>query len=236
MIQTPSAPAFANTLPLYAILRQKCYIIFLASVCFIHCRENPSGHNFQAIIVDTTLKHESDLLEAFPDFTRKVHLPSLENGVDSFEYRFWLPVEANIINLIRIRYDSSKWLLTETIIYSHIPDYNFDRLDKKNHLLEVVIDSTNTRSVVPTIAIDAFIDSLQAYNFERAPTNLEIASSFALPSDAWSYTIELAGKKSHRIILYTCPGSTNSLEAFHNSFGYFLQFIRINLNTKFVPC
>jgi hypothetical protein len=218
------------------MIRQQFYIIILASVCFVHCKQRQSGSKFKAIMADTTLRDESDLLKAFPDFTRKVHLPSLENGVDSFEYRFWLPGEANIINLIRIRYDSSKWVLTETIIYNHIPNYDFSRLDKRNHLLDVVVDSTATRSIVPTIAIDAFIDSLQGYNFERAPSNIQLAGSFALPTDAWSYTIELAAKNSYRIILYTCPCSTNSLEWFHNSFGYFLKFIRTILNTNFIPC
>jgi hypothetical protein len=92
------------------------FIILLATIRFISCEEKWSGKKFNAIIADSSLRHENDLLQAYPDFTRKVNLPSIESGVDSFEYRFWLHVEADIINLIRIRYDNSRWLMTETII------------------------------------------------------------------------------------------------------------------------
>jgi hypothetical protein len=211
-------------------------IMLLATICFVSCEQKGSVKNFKAIIADTSLGHENDLLQAYPDFTRKVNLPSIESGVDSFEYRFWLHVDADIINLIRIRYDNSKWLLTETIIYSHIPNYDFDRFSSKNHLLETVVDSALTRSIVPKIAINSVIDSLQSYNFEEAPSNIEIASSFSLPTDAWTYTIELAAKNSHRMIIYTCPGGAESLQEFHSTVSRFLHFIRVNLNVKFTPC
>lgn len=210
--------------------------MFVAVICVISCEEKRSGQRFKAIITDSSLGHEYDLIQAYPDFTRKVNLPSIERGVDSFEYRFWLHVEANIINLIRIRYNNSKWLFTETMIYSHIPDYKFDRFSTKNHLLETVVDSIHTRSIVPRISIKAFIDSLQSYNFEEAPSNLEIANSFYLPTDAWTYTIELAAKNSHRMIIYTCPGGAETLQEFHSTVSRFLDFIRVNLNIKFTPC
>jgi hypothetical protein len=229
-------PAFAHTSTLYAMTKLHFFIVLLATICSVSCEQKGSVRNFKAIIADTSLGYENDLLQAYPDFTRKVNLPSIESGVDSFEYRFWLHVEADIINLIRIRYDNSKWLLTETIIYSHIPDYDFDRFSSKNHLLETVVDSTHTRSIVPKIAMHSFIDSLQSYNFEEAPSNIEIASSFSLPTDAWTYTIELAAKNGHRMIIYTCPGGAESLREFHSTVSRFLDFIRVNLNIKFTPC
>jgi hypothetical protein len=229
-------PAFANTFTLYAMTRLQYFIMLLAIICIISCEEKGSGQKFKAIIADTSLGHENNLLQAYPDFTRKVNLPSIESGVDSFEYRFWLHVEADIINLIRIRFDNSRWVVTETIIYSHIPAYDFDRYSTKNHLLETVVDSTHTRSIVPKIAINSFIDSLQSYNFEEAPSNIQIAGSFSLPTDARTYTIELAAKNSHRMIIYTCPGGAESLHEFHSTVSRFLEFIQVTLNIKFSPC
>jgi hypothetical protein len=92
--KTSSLPAFANTFPLYAMTRLEYFIMFVAIICFISCEEKRSAQKFKAIIVDTSLGHDYELLQAYPDFTRKVTLPSIESGVDSFEYRFWLHVEA----------------------------------------------------------------------------------------------------------------------------------------------
>ena len=219
------------------MLKLHILILLLASSASIGCGNNGHIKSFNPIIIDTSItKAESHLLQAYPEFTKGVQLPSIENGVDSFEYRLWLHVSADIINLIRIRYDSSSWIISESIIWNHIPDYHFNRFDTINHLLETVVDSMTSRNIKPTIKISEFIDSLQYYNLEQAPSNIEIEGSHNIGTDAWGYTFELSNKHNYRIITYTCPGNIISLEDFHKSISNFLKFLHQTLNTNFTPC
>lgn len=165
-----------------------------------------------------------------------MHLPSIERGGDSFEWRLWLHVSTDIINLIRIRFTLSSWTISETIIWSHIPDYEFRRNDTVNHLLSTVIDSSTTRLVVPVLPVNQFIDSLNYYNLQQAIPNSQINNSFQLSTDAWNYTFEIADGRNYRIITYVCSGGIVPDEAFHAKIRQFLRFIRNQLSIKFRPC
>ena len=219
------------------MLNQQIITPFLFSFLLISCVDNSQGKAFRPIVSDTpTTRFERHMAEAFSDFTKKLNLPPITNGVDSFEYRFWLHVNANIINLIRIRHDHNSWTMTETIIWSHIPENNYSPFDTTNQLLETLVDSTKTRKIKPNISVASFIDSLQFYNLEQAPLNSEIEGSFALSTDAITQTFELADKLGYRRITYTCPGSIVSLENFHNSVYKLLKFLKRSLNIKFKLC
>ncbi|RYD74091.1 MAG: hypothetical protein EOP53_18940 [Sphingobacteriales bacterium] len=191
-------------------------------------------------MADTSMVNEYKQLNiAFKDVTQKIDLPLINNGVDSFEYRFWLnggSGSGDLINLIRIRFDSAAWIISETLIWSHIPEYEYKKGDTVNHLLETVVDSTKTRIITPLISISAFIDSLQQHNLEQAPLSLDIKKSFAQHMDGNGQTIELADKHQYRKIFYTCPITITGLQDFHQSMKSLFLFLQRNLKIKFVPC
>lgn len=206
--------------------------------CFLisNCNSSVSNIETHRVLSDsTTSMVDKDLFEAFPIFTEKVGLPSIQNGAELLEYRLWMTVSSDIINLIRINYGNKGWQITETIIWSHIPEYKWKRNDTVNHLLTTVIDSTRTRQLVPDISLDRFMDSLQYFNLQEAPANLEIQQSISLPTDGWRYTFEIADTEHYRIIEYNC-GQVNSLIDFHRKIKRLLQFLKQHLKVEFRNC
>ena len=214
------------------------YYLLLLIISTLPCCDSPLPTiNIRAVIPDSSvLASENDLFEAYPDFTKKVGLPSIEEGVDSLEYRLWCHVSANIINLIRIRYSDSGWNISETMIWSHIPEYDiFDKKDTLNHLLTVVVDSTRVRELKPDISMNRFMDSLQYFNLQEAPSNLEILGSISLPNDSWRYTFEIADSRNYRIIEYNC-GEVRSLSEFHQKINGLFRFLKQRLAVNFRNC
>jgi hypothetical protein len=180
----------------------------------------------------SVLAADNDLFAATPLFTRQLQLPSIEHGVDSFEYRIWCPESADVINLIRIRHEQQGWIITETHIWSHIPEHRYRRGDTVNYLLQTIVDSSHTTVLTPRIAVQAFIDSLQYFNLQEAPSNAAIASSTGMVTDSWRYTFELADKVHYRIIEYNV-GDVRGLKAFHQSIWALLYFLKRALNVSF---
>lgn len=180
----------------------------------------------------SVLAADNDLFAAMPLFTSQLQLPSIEHGVDSFEYRLWCPVASNVINLIRIRYDQQRWIFTETHIWSHIPDHPFRRGDTVNYLLQTIVDSFHTNMLTPRIPVQTLIDSLQYFNLQEAPSNADIASSTGMVTDSWRYTFELADKVHYRIIEYNV-GEVRDLKPFHQSVWALLYFLKRQLNVTF---
>ena len=200
------------------------------------CDSTVSNNQLRAVQQDSSVNvSENNLLEALPGFTEKIGLPLIQAGVDSFEYRLWCPNKNGIINLIRIRYFGQAWDISETMIWSHIPEYDFRKDDTINHLLETIVDSTRVRQLNPDISVNRFIDSLQYYNLQEAPSNLEIRRSVLLPTDSWRYTFEMADSKHYRLIEYNC-GEATSLEQFHHSVEGLLRFLKRSLNVEFRDC
>ncbi|RYY64230.1 MAG: hypothetical protein EOO13_18735 [Chitinophagaceae bacterium] len=199
------------------------------------CKLKQDVRPFNAISTDTTIDKHFDI--ALEYLTKKLPLPSIRKGVDSFEYRFWLSgAEPGLTNLIRIRFEESSWLITETRIWSHIPAYPFNRKDTVNHLLETVIDSVKSAPIVANIDMTTLIDSLQYFNLESASTYKEIRNSFSPHMDGWSHSIELADRQHYRLISYPCPISITGLHNFHKSMKSLFAFLQRSLPINFLPC
>ncbi len=210
----------------------KLCLIMLACV-FVACDPGARSIAIKPVRVDSSvLAADNDLFEAMPLLTRQLQLPSIEQGVDSFEYRLWCPKHDEQLNLIRIRYDGGKWVITETSIWSHIPDHRFRRGDTVNYLKQTIVDSVHTNTLMPRIPMQAFIDSLQYFNLQEAPSNAEISSSVSIGTDSWRYTFELADKVNYRIIEYNVGGGTD-LKAFHRRVWRLLFFLKRQLKVEF---
>lgn len=211
-------------------------ILLPICIVFSYCNSRVSTLKINRVLSDSSVSTvDNDLFESFPAFTKNVGLPSIQDGADFLEYRLWMNVSADIINLIRIHYTNERWQVSETIIWSHIPEYEWKRNDTVNHLLATIVDSTRTRQLVPDISLDRFIDSLQYFNLQEAPPNLEIQKSISLPTDSWRYTFEIADKDQYRIIEYNC-GEVHSLIDFHRKVERLLQFLKQHLKVEFRNC
>jgi hypothetical protein len=207
--------------------------LHLLAYAFVGCDPVIRSIPFKAVQPDSSvLLDDNDLLEAMPLLTRQLQLPSIEHGVDSFEYRLWCPKHADLINLIRIRFDRGKWMITETAIWSHIPDHAFRRDDTVNYLVQTIVDSVHTNVLEPRIAMQTFIDSLQYFDLQEAPSNAEISSSISIGTDSWRYTFELADKVHYRIIEYNV-GEVRNLKPFHQRVSAMLYFLKRQLKVEF---
>ena len=80
--------------------------------------------------------------------------------------------------------------------------------------------------------MQAFIDSIQYFNLQEAPSNAEISSSISIGTDSWRYTFELADKVHYRIIEYNVGGGTD-LKAFHQRVWGLLFFLKRQLKVEF---
>jgi len=215
----------------------RAFIIFLFMTGLIGCKEHIRQRTFLPVLSDTSTNKRNEGFDiALKDLTQRLHVPLLNNGVDSFEYRFWFAVDYNLMNFIRIYYDNSSWKISEILVWSHIPPYEFNKHDTINHLLETVIDSTKTRFLLPVNGMEDFIDSLQSYKLEQAPPSLMIENSIPLAMDGFSHTIEIAGKSNYRRIIYNCPAHPIGLHKFHESIKQLFYFLEGDLNIKFAFC
>jgi len=207
---------------------------FMLLACgFAGCDAGVRSIPVRPVMPDSSvLAADNDLFAAMPVLTMQLQLPSMEGGVDSFEYRLWCPKDADLINLIRIRYDEGKWLITETAVWSHIPEHGFRRGDTVNYLVQTIVDSFRTHVLTPRIAMQVFIDSLQYFNLQEAPSNAAITASASMDTDSWRYTFELADKVHYRIIEYNVGGVTD-LKVFHQRVWGLLFFLKRQLKVEF---
>ena len=214
--------------------------ILLTLLTFSSCKSSSDKQTtFQA---DEDIHRKIDttkLFEALPNVTKKLNMPLLQNGVDSFELRIWCPFKNGNLyseqNIITIRYFDKAWRLTQTHVWEKNPEYLFSRNDTVNHLLDTEIDSSKTTLLFPKDQVQAFIDSLSNFNLLNAPRQDSISKTIFPNQDGYRFIFEIATKDSYRMIDYNC-GSTQGLEGFHKMIGKLLDFLRRQLSIEIWHC
>ena len=172
-------------------------------------------------------KSGQDILELLPLTTDKLNLLQINKGVDSFEFRFWIP-EKNLdtIDILSIHYSSNKWESTLTKFVAVLPKLEIRRGDSTNYFKQETINHINTLSIKPNININAIIDTLANYDLQNSPSNSEIEAGQAYSSGDIRYILEFADKTNYRVLHYLRASRNSGLSAFDKNFEQFLNFIK----------
>ena len=168
-----------------------------------------------------------DILELLPVTTTKLGLSQITNGVDSFEFRFWLPEKSlDTINVLSIKYTSNNWESTLTRFVAILPDYEYRKGDTTNYLRQAIIKFIPSVSVKPNINISLIVDTLAMFDLQNAPSNAKIEEGQEISSGSSRYTLEFADKDSYRAVYYTRAQRNSGLIVFDDTFEKFIKFIK----------
>ena len=203
-------------------------VLFLVFVSLISCSNEPH-FILNTVKSDSSFsKHGYDIIEVLPATTRKLLLPPISKGVDSFECRFWLRGGkiSDTINILSIKYSSNKWESTLTKFFAILPDHEFRRGDTTNYFRQETIKYVNTLSIHPDINTNAIIDTLANFDLQNSPLNAEIEAGQAYSSGDIRYILEFADKTNYRVLHYFRASRNSGLAAFDKNFEQFLNFIK----------
>lgn len=214
------------------VMFKLCFLFLLFS-CDSTQKGNEISTNHPETIDD---RDQRRFVEAMDNITTKLNLPTLRNGVDSFELRIWCPMSANQHDVISIRYIYSQWNISETYVWETYPDHDFKKNDTSNHMLDVNIDSTKSKSIHLKIDNEKFIDTLLNTYIFSFPKKEDLEGSFLIGYDSYRYVFEIARKNNYTMIDYDCGGEIQGKEELHYKIKNFLNFIRRQLNDKIPQC
>jgi hypothetical protein len=178
-------------------------------------------------------RKQRQFVEALDDITAKLHLPNLKQEVDSFELRVWCPMSAYWQDIIRIRYIDSYWDFSQMSVWMSYPDWEIDRYDTVNHLMEVVIESTRSKTIVPN---EKVADSILNRFIIHFPKHADLEGSFTIGMDSYRYIFEIAKKDSYQMLDYDCGGDIIDKEELHHKINELINFLRRQLNGEIPAC
>jgi hypothetical protein len=181
-------------------------------------------------------RKQRQFADAMDNITAKLNLQNLKKGVDSFELRIWCLMSADVQNIITIRYIYSQWNISETYVWETYPDRQYRRNDTANHLLDVIIDSTKSKSIHPKIDKGKFIDTLLRRYIFNFPEKADFEGSFGIGYDSYRYIFEIAEKNKYNMLDYDCGGEIYDKEELHDKIKNLLNFIRRQLDEKIPQC
>jgi len=147
----------------------------------------------------TNLTTDSLLFQNLSAKTKVLNLPSISNGVDSFELRVWHGISiATPKWLVILKYQDSAWHLTDTDCWFNYQWTN-GRPDK------VLLDSSFTNSLKVPSNISSLVDSIRRFRFDTFPSQGEIPDFEDRVADGVFYQIELATPNFYKAIGYSNP-------------------------------
>ena len=192
----------------------------------ISCKQENRA-TLNPVRVDTSLsKHGLDILEVLPLTLKNLNLPQINKGVDSFEFRFWLPQKnLDTINILTIKYTANGWSSTLTLFLSVLPEHEYRRGDTTNYFRQSSIKFATTSYIIPDIDINLIVDSLAYFDLQNSPLTTEIEQGQVLSSGDIRYILEFADKKNYRVLHYLKARRNSGATAFDKTFEQFLSFI-----------
>lgn len=202
-------------------------ILTFIFVSIISCKhENPLA--LKPVKADSSFsKSGHDILEILPFTTNKLNLSQITNGVDSFEFRFWLPEKTlDTINILSIKNIHNEWETTITKFIAIPPDYEFKRGDTTNYLKQAIVKFTPTSKISSDVNIKLIIDTLAMFDLQNSPSNAIIEEGQVFSSGSIRYTLEFADKNNYRALYYSTGERDFGLTGFDKTFEQFLNFIK----------
>ena len=178
--------------------------------------------------IDTSIsKYGFDILEALPIITHELNLPPINKGVDSFEFRFWLPQKSlDTINILTIKCTANTWKSNLTTFLAVLPDREYRQGDTTNYFRHSTIKFANTSTITPDIDINLIIDTLANYDLQNSPLNSEIETGQVSSSGDIRFILEFADKHNYRALHYFRSSRNEGATAFDKTFEQFLSFIK----------
>lgn len=213
---------------------QQFIILITILVSIVSCRDE-DHLALKPVKADSSFsKSGHDIAEILPSITNKLNLTSITNGVDSFEFRFWLPEEKlDTISVLSIKNVRSKWESKISKFVAIIPDYEFKRGDTTNYLRLATIKLISTSNISPNININLIIDTLAMLDLQNSPSNAKIEEGQEFASGDIRYTLEFADKNNYRALYYSTGSRNVGLAEFDKTFEQFLHFIKRHYKANF---
>ena len=169
--------------------------------------------------IDCTRQNKAK--QYFSEQAISLNLPSIRQNADSFELRLWISsmlVEHCVIILV---YKDSLW-------YSYKINYHVSENGGKiNYVKEKVESEALTKSLV---------DSLMLIDFSNLKSQNEIKDFKDNIADGVSYNLEIATKKSYRILTYHCPEHFAKTEINNRKFLDIVRLLDKHFHFLTIPC
>ncbi|WP_207492506.1 hypothetical protein [Aridibaculum aurantiacum] len=157
----------------------------------------------------------------------------MTRGTDSFELRILVP--SGIANIISIRSARSQWYFTKTSVWETFPEYEYQRRDTTNYLLQSVVDSAKTYSLKPKLPLPEFIDTLNRY-LDRLPYDLNLSETYAPSTGTSNLVFEVATKDKYKFLKCYCRGSILTDKAQYDHVENLLNYLRKYLDAYIPNC
>jgi hypothetical protein len=192
-------------------MRQFYVCLAILCGCFA-CKNKSTGNIIPSIPTDTSRSTRHDVVESLPSIAVKLGLTPLNNGADSFTYRFWFPIEgdsADGVTIVDISYTKGQWKTTQIDSWGHNPDHVFKPRDTINYFLKFIVDSVKKRELFPKESIDSVVAQISNMNLQNGPSQASLDSNDS--SSSFSRFLEFAGSQSYRVIHIACKARSNQI-------------------------
>jgi hypothetical protein len=187
-------------------LNRVVVIPFICLFVFGSCTQNPPNKIVKIILPDTAVTHRAiDRNYIKIQSLRKyLNLKKLQNGVDSFELRFYESGMWTPSSLYIIKNEDSTWICSEYYIWENYPPSSIYE-DFNERIKHVYVDSIEVRNINLGNDWNSFIDSLTYFDFPNMISQEEIPNFTDIVNDGEIYSFEVADKNQYRYFFYHAP-------------------------------
>ena len=189
----------------------KIFLHFIVSVIMFSCtmKKPETVSRFNTLVSDTSITHRpNDELNFSITQSKKLNLPIIIKGVDSFELRIWSFGMWTRSDLFIFRYSLNKWVAANYIYYR-----NGDIIDSL-HLITRQITNDTASQIRDYLISDSIIN---------LPSQIAIPNFSDNTADGETYYIEVATDKFYKQLCYRNPNNFNDPD--NRRFTRLLNFI-----------
>jgi hypothetical protein len=189
-----------------------CYIYFAILCWCIACKSKSTEPVIPNIPTDTSKSTRSDVVTSLPSIATKLGLSSLNQGSDSFTYRFWFPIDgdsADGVSIVDISYIKGQWKAIQTDFWGHNPDHLIKPRDTVNYFLRFIVESSKKRELFSKDPIDFVVAEISEINLQNGPSQASLDSNDS--DSGFSRYLEFSSSQSYRVIHIACKSKTNQI-------------------------
>jgi len=213
-------------------MKMKLFLLISIITLGVSCKkhEKTEQREFEIEIPDTTKNHQSNISYIHKmSITQELSLNPLENGVDSFELRFWAKVEVlNIGHLYVIKKIKNQWTCLH---YRYIEHCRYQEgIDFSEMAKATYIDTFSVKKVRPATNWETFFEKIEHENIYELPPQVDIPGFKSNVADGHTFYVEYATRSKYKFYWFNCPDAfedtfdecrkmANIVKIFHDEFG-----------------